>query len=217
MSVNLHRGLGMVATTAAVLVVLAPAAQAEESPSPSELLDHCGTADLCVFHPSGREVFPGGRRQVGNLALNCSDVTQNEMVAWSDTTGESNSLGVTVGAEMQFAEVYAASISATYQHTWTWWHTETRTDNLSVQPWHVGEVFHAPQLQRVWGTYELHFASPFYGHYIWYVPFEATGPTEDGSASVTFFNREMTATERAQCPATRDVGAPVVRAGRRTG
>ncbi|GDY32874.1 hypothetical protein [Gandjariella thermophila] len=200
MTGNWRRVSVLAATTVATMAAMAPTAQAADSPTPQELLDRCGSADLCVFHPESRDAFPGERRQVGNQVLNCSNVNQNEMVAWSDETGGSNSLGITISAEMKFAEVYSVSVSTTYQHTWNWSHTETRTDNMTVQPWHIGEVFHTPQMQRVRGTYELHFGKRFYGHYFWYVPFEAVGPIEDSSQSVTFFTRPMTPEERAQCP-----------------
>ncbi|MYQ76040.1 hypothetical protein GTW64_02920 [Streptomyces sp. SID4923] len=56
---------------------------------------------------------------------------------------------------------------------------------VNVRPGEVGRVIREAQMQRVRGTYELHFPDRFYGHYYWYVPFEATGPLPDASSTKT--------------------------------
>lgn len=193
--------LTFVVAAVAALGIVTPAAHADSTPTVRELLDKCDNGtDSCVFHPSSRTEFGGARHQVGRNANNCSTVNQNESIAWSDTTGGSNSIGITITAEYKFGEEFSVAVSATYEHTWTWSHTVTRTDTLTTPPWSVGQIFHAPQMQRVTGTYELHFGKKFYGHYYWYVNnFSATGPVDTDDA-VTFFTRAMTSDERGRCP-----------------
>ncbi|MET7935156.1 hypothetical protein [Streptomyces sp. NPDC005322] len=77
-----------------------------------------------------------------------------------------------------------------------------------------------PRTQSVKGTYELHFPDRFYGHYIWYVPFEATGPTPDAPSTKTQHTRAMTDREKARhCgwPGREPAGARPPQPGARQG
>jgi hypothetical protein len=181
-------------------MALATPAQAEETPTSRELLDKCDNGtDSCVFHPGGAPTDAKGEsHQVGDSAFNCTQDLQRSSIAWADTTGESNSLGVSLSAEYGFSEVFKVSIQTSYGHTWESSHTETDTTNVDVRPGEVGWVTRAPQTQRVKGTYELHFPDRFYGHYIWYVPFEATGPNPDAPSTKTQHTRPMTDQEKAE-------------------
>lgn len=69
---------------------------------------------------------------------------------------------------------------------------------MDVRPGEVGWVTREPRTRSVKGTYELHFPDRFYGHYIWYVPFEATGPKPDAPSTKTQHTRPMTDQEKAQ-------------------
>jgi hypothetical protein len=187
------------ATTGAA--VLAPvSAQAEETPTARQLLMKCNNGtDVCEFHPDGPpQVFMGSAHQVGDSVYNCTPDTQRSSVSWSDTTGESNSVGISLSLEYGFSEVFKASIETSYEHTWSSSHTESQTSNIDVRPNSVGWITREAQLQRYSGTYELHFGSPYYGHYYWYVPFSATGPMPDAPSTKTQHTRQMTDTERAQ-------------------
>lgn len=181
--------------------VLAPtSAQAEETPTIRQLLMKCDNgSDVCIFHPDGPpQVFMGPAHQVGDSAYNCTQDTQRSSVAWSDTTGETNSVGISLSLEYGFSEVFKASIETSYEHTWSSSHTESESTWIDVRPGEVGWITREAQLQRYSGTYELHFGSPYYGHYYWYVPFSATGPMPDAPSTKTQHTRAMTGTERAQ-------------------
>ena len=181
-------------------MALATPAQAEETPTSRELLDKCDNGtDSCVFHPEGAPTDTAGEsHQVGDTACNCTQDLQRSSIAWADTTGETNSLGVSLSAEYGFSEVFKVSVQTSYGHTWESSHTETDTTNVDVRPGEVGWVTRAPQMQRVKGTYELHFPDRFYGHYIWYVPFDATGPKPDAPGTKAQHTRAMTEQEKAE-------------------
>ncbi|MFI8849090.1 hypothetical protein [Streptomyces sp. 891-h] len=181
---------------------LAPGvAQADDNPpTVRELLDKCDNGtDVCVFHPDGppRDSM-GEAHQVGDSAYNCTKDLQRSTVGWSDTTSESNSVGVSLSAEYGFAEVFKVSIETNYSHTWESSHTESAQTNIDVRPGEVGWVTREAQLQTVSGKYEMHFPDRFHGHYIWYVPFEATGPKPDAPSTKTQHTRPMTDEEKAQ-------------------
>lgn len=190
-----------VATVGLGALALAPMAHAED-PTSRELLEKCNNGtDSCVFHPAGApSTFPGERKQVGRTDYNCSSVEQRYSVAWSDTTQESNSVGVAFKIEAGFGEVFKATMETSYSHTWTSGQTKTETSWINVPPGEVGQIFHAPEMQRASGQYELHFGDRFHDHYVWYVPFESTSAV-DNDGTVTQSTRPMTDEERAQCPA----------------
>ncbi|WNI21046.1 hypothetical protein [Streptomyces sp. ITFR-16] len=192
--------LAALTTAAGVFLAVPGAAQAEEQPTIRELLDKCDNGtDSCVFHPEGDlEEFTGESHQVGDSAFNCTQDNQSSSVTWSDTTGESNSVGVSLSVDYGFAEVFKVSIQTTYQHTWESSHTESEMTTVNVRPGEVGWVTREAQMQRVRGTYELHFPDRFYGHYYWYVPFEATGPLPDASSTKTQHTRAMTEQEKSE-------------------
>ncbi len=183
--------------------VLAPtaaqAAPAEDKPTIRELLMKCDNgSDVCVFHPDGPpQVSMGPAHQVGAAAYNCTQDMQRSAVGWSDTTGESNSVGISMSAEYGFTEVFKVTIEASYEHTWSSSHTESGTTYIDVRPGEVGWVTREAQLQTVSGTYELHFPDRYYGHYYWYAPFTATGPMPDAPSTKTQHTRPMTDREHA--------------------
>ena len=100
-------------------------------------------------------------------------------------------------AEYGFAEVFKTSFEATYKRTWENSHTESQTTTVITGPGEVGRVHIGPRMQTVTGSYEMRFPDRYHGHYYWYVPFEATGPTDDQSGTVTQSTRPMTAEEGA--------------------
>lgn len=182
-------------------LLLAPPAVADDQPTVRELLEKCNNGtDSCVFHPDGDvQYYQDAGKQVGAPVYNCTDKTQMMNVAWSDTTGESNSVGI--GMSAGFGEVFKVTFKATYGHEWASEHKEEQTTYINVRPGEVGMVYHGPKMQKAKGSYELHFPDKFHDHYIWYVnDFEATGPADDQSGTVTQSTRPMTAEEKtANC------------------
>jgi hypothetical protein len=160
-------------------------ASAEETPTARELLDACDqTTDYCEFHPEGPpELFTGDRHPVGEPVFNCTKDLQRATVNWSDTDTESNTFGVSLRAEYGFSEAFKVSIETKYERTWESSRTEGQSTNVDIKPGEKGWVVRGAKMQRVKGRYELHFEDRFYDHYIWYLPFEATGP-EPGAAGV---------------------------------
>jgi hypothetical protein len=200
------RGKTRAAVLAVVVValsgtVVAPAARADHKPGPTtrELLEKCdeGT-DSCLFHPAGRpEKFIADRKRVGVPLYNCTALRQETRIGWRDSDAETNSIGVSVEAEYSWAQVFKLSVEVSYGHSWTSTHMETRETPIKVPPGEIGWLTRNASMQKVKGTYELRFGKRYHGHYIWYVPFEAVGPTGEDSVLVPH-TRKMTTEEKAQ-------------------
>ncbi|GAA3365360.1 MULTISPECIES: hypothetical protein [Saccharopolyspora] len=196
--------------TSAVLVsafslaslAFAPAASAADEPTTRELMEKCDNGtDSCVFHPEGQpEYYVEDRHTVGDPVYNCTDGLQRFSVEWSDTTSQSNSVGLSMTTEAGFGKVFAVAYEQSYEHTWEESHTESQTTHVDTEPNQVGSVERAAQMQKVKGTYELHFEDKFHDHYIWYVPMEITGPAPDPTSAVSQHVRDMTEEEISQCP-----------------
>ncbi|NEC17701.1 hypothetical protein G3I50_05405 [Streptomyces parvus] len=192
-----------VLVTAAGLVAV-PSAQADESrPTDIELLEKCDNGTKkCVFHPAGDvTLVPGEREAVGDRAWNCTPDQQTSSRTWEHTTGESNSLGVSLRTEVgtkAFGAVFKIAFEASYKRTWSSSRTEGETTFIDVPPGEVGWVTVASKTQKVSGTYELIFKDRFHGKRYWYVPFEAEGPAEDEPAVRSQRSRPMTEQERVE-------------------
>jgi hypothetical protein len=72
-----------------------------------------------------------------------------------------------------------------YSHEWTESVTDRDTTRISIPAGYMGRIYHAREMERVSGQYELHFGKRFYDHYYWYVPMSVTSPKTDGRDSVT--------------------------------
>ncbi|OOC54778.1 MULTISPECIES: hypothetical protein [Nocardiopsis] len=191
---------GTAAGLAAAVLALTPAPAAadhERNPTVRELLERCGEGtDVCEFHPSGQpEYFQNASEPVGSPVYNCTDHEQLSMVQWSETTGESNSVNLSMTAT--FGAVFKQSFSVSYGHEWSSSHTQSQRTQVVAQPGEVARVYYGPRMQRVHGTYELHFPDREWGHYVWYAPFTAEGPAEDQGSTVTQSTRPMTDEERS--------------------
>lgn len=160
----------------------ATGARAADGPSVQELLGKCdrGEVNSCDFHPSGQENIQSGEEKFAGSGDNCSESVVTRNIQWSSTEGETNSVGVTIGASYGLKDAFEVSISTTYGHEWTWSKTQTDTVGVTLQPGQTAEVFVASDRSTVNGTYELHFEDPYYDHYIWYV--------NDVSVSAPTFN-----------------------------
>ena len=119
-------------------------------------------------------------------------------VKWSETTGESNSFGVSLSAEYGFSDVFKVSIETSYQHTWESSSTVGQDDSIDVKPGEKGCVERATEMNRVKGQYEMHFPDRYYDHYIWYQEFEAVGPVKDAPGLITKKTAVMTPEEKSQ-------------------
>jgi hypothetical protein len=184
----------------AATTLTASSAYAADRPTGRELLDRCNNGtDSCVFHPHGApETFRGDVHQVGDTVFNCTADLQRSTVKWSETTGESNSFGVSLSAEYGFSDVFKVSIETSYQHTWESSSTVGQDDSIDVKPGEKGWVERATEMNRVKGQYEMHFPDRYYDHYIWYQDFEAVGPVKDAPGLITKKTAVMTPEEKSQ-------------------
>jgi hypothetical protein len=183
-------------------------ASADDTPTSLELLQRCNNgADYCVFHPSGDpQLFASDVHQIGTTLYNCGPGDATKTAAWSDSTGESNSLGVSlttsagVGLEGVLT-VFKVEREISYGHTWGTTDTTRRSTDVKVAAGQKAWLTRQAPMQRVGGTYELHFGSRFHGHYYWYVPFTMTGPAPDAHDVdvVAQHSGPMSDEEKTQC------------------
>ncbi|WP_075736623.1 hypothetical protein [Streptomyces acidiscabies] len=182
-------------------LLAAPQAMAEDTPTTGQLLGACSWADLCEFHPQSYWTYAGPAHQVGSTAYNCGSQTNQHSINWSDTTGTTNSVGVSVSAGVKFFEVFEAEISASYGHSWQASHTDGETDTVNVPPGHKGWIERGTPKQQATGWYEIHFGSRYYGHYIWYVHDYKSSGFYGGDARLGYVNQketQMSGAERNQ-------------------
>jgi hypothetical protein len=193
-----------IGTTAGVIGV----AHADDTqPTSIELLNECNkSTDSCVFHPNGNPtVFAGDVHQIGTTLFNCGPESAVKRVSWFDETGETNSVGISfIFANEQALGPLAAfksEFEITYGHKWGTSESTGRTTNIKVEAREKGWLVRSSPMQRISGTYELHFGSRFHGHYYWYVPFEITGPAPDATNIEVVSQRSdpMTEGELRQC------------------
>ncbi|MEU6231045.1 hypothetical protein [Streptomyces sp. NPDC047042] len=195
------RSAGAVAALAlGASLLAAPQSYAADSPSVAELLQRCGSADLCKFHPQSYTAYTGPGHQVGATYYNCTHENAPSTVTWSDTTATTNSVGVAIEAQMEFWKVYKASVEVSYSHSWTTSHTNTDSKGINVRPGYKGWVVRGEAKQKAKGWYEFHFGKRYYGHYIWYINnYQAAGWDADhpGNAYAEGHDAVMTSGERA--------------------
>jgi hypothetical protein len=167
---RLSRPAGVLAAlTVGASLLAAPQASAEDTPSPRQLLEACDWADLCEFHPQSYSTYTGPRHQVGSTAFNCGSQTNQHRIDWSDTTGSTNSLGVSVAVTAKYWTAFEVSVESTYRHDWTVSHTDTESDTVNIPPGYKGWLERGTAKQQATGWYEIHFPDRYYGHYIWYI------------------------------------------------
>ncbi|MFD8000412.1 hypothetical protein [Streptomyces mirabilis] len=159
-------------------LMAAPQAVADSDPGVRNLLQACSWADVCEFHPQQYWTYLGPAHHVGESLYNCGHNTNSTSIAWSDTTGSSNSVGVSISQGAKFADVFETEIQVTYSHTWLKQHTQSQTTNINVSPGWKGWIERSTAKQQATGWYEIHFGKRYYGHYIWYVRnYKESGPT----------------------------------------
>ena len=197
-----------IGATTALLSPTAASADHEDAPTTRELLEACDEiTDVCEFHPEGPPTtHTEGAELVIDDARNCSTTDQTVGRVWSHSKGGKNSLGYEVSAEYGFSKVFSVAVKQNYNHEWRWDTTYGGRDETVIAPGRVGQLWYTAEMATVKGRYEMHFPDRFHGHYIWYVPFEATqnvsgngGAEEGGSSSALMWtDRELTEEERAQ-------------------
>ncbi|NEB03451.1 hypothetical protein [Streptomyces sp. SID13726] len=195
-------GVATALTLGASLMAVPQTAFAADSPTTQDLLSKCGTSsvDLCEFHATTYWTYTGPNHQVGTTAYNCASQTNQHRIDWSDTTGTTDSVGVSISASAGFWKVYEASVELSYGHSWETSHTDTESNTINIPAGYKGWIERGTAKQQAEGWYELHFPSRYYGHYIWYVNnYKSSGFNQDNPSSgyVNFKDAKMTSSERS--------------------
>ncbi|MFE0048639.1 hypothetical protein [Streptomyces sp. NPDC059013] len=96
----------------------------------------------------------GDLHQVADSLANCSTVgdTSSLAVAWSDTTGSSDTLGVSTALSAGLFDIVQATLTVSYNHTWTRSHTETQTTTVSLAAGHAGTIYRRAPIDVFTGT-----------------------------------------------------------------
>jgi hypothetical protein len=186
-----------VAVGAGLIAGVTPSATAEETPGSIELLEKCDDgADSCVFHVDGAaEDFWQTADVVGQTA-NCTTESQDASITWTKSTFSSNSVGTSLKLIVGATKTFMNGFKIAYSHEWIETTTDSDTTKITIPGGHLGRVYHARQMERVHGQYELHFGNRFYGHYYWYVPMTMTSPKASGTDHVTTLSTPLTDQER---------------------
>ncbi|MFF4503258.1 hypothetical protein [Streptomyces sp. NPDC001401] len=197
--------LAVTATALGTIATAAVPAAAEDQPTAEQIMADCASgAGKCSFNsPQIGRAYLGEPRQVSELLYNCTTSAASQSMSWADTVGSSQSVGgsITVGGGIE--GIITASVTATYNYTWSSSHTETSTFTVNVQPGEVGWVSRAQVMQQITGTWQTHYDDPKWGHYYWFVPDVITGPAPNGTDgmhnAVVVKSRKMTSAEKKLC------------------
>jgi hypothetical protein len=192
----------MMVTGAAASAVVVPSAWADPTPTSIELLEECDRgADYCVFHVEGvAETFWATTDMVGQTA-NCTAESQDASVVWTKSTFSSNSITSSLKVIVGATKAFMNGFKIAYSREWTDTTTDSDTTKITIPSGYMGRVYHARQMERIHGQYELHFGSRFHGHYYWYVPMTMTSPRTGGTDQITTRSDSLTGQARATyCP-----------------
>jgi hypothetical protein len=178
-----------------------PAMAAEPPPTVQELLEKCGDADKCVFHPSGPPEYYLEPLAVAGQAANCTDETQYTDIMWSRTAISGNSVGTSLEVMAGPAsKVFMAGFKIAFGHDWLSFRTFGNKVGTDVPAKSIAYVHFAAPMQRVRGDWEFNFGRRYRGHYYWYINnYEQWGPSTDQSQERFITrSRAMTASEYRQ-------------------
>ncbi|MFF3322409.1 hypothetical protein [Streptomyces sp. NPDC002889] len=205
-----------VAACGTAATATAPAA-ADEQPTRQLLMADCASGvGKCSFNsPVLGEAYLGRFHQVSDSLFNCSTSNATQTMAWDDTVGSTDSLGLSVTAGGSIAGMVDLSVTASYNHSWTSSHSESSSVNMTVKPGEVGWISRAQVMQKVTGTWQTHYDNPKWGHYYWFLQDTITGPAKNGTDgkknAVVVKSRKMTAAEKRSCSADDHEGRTFVR------
>lgn len=200
-----------------IAVATALPAAAEERPTRPQLAADCAAGvGKCTFNsPVLGEAYLGTFRQVSDSLFNCSTSNATQTLAWDDTVGATDSVGVSVTAGGNIAGIVDLSVTASYNHSWSSTHSESSSLNMTVKPGEVGWISRAQVMQKVSGTWQTHYDSPKWGHYYWFFQDTITGPAKNGTDgknnAVVVKSRKMTAAEKRSCSSGGHEGRAFVR------
>lgn len=215
-------GAGFISTAllASVVTLTARADEAWYDPaalqtSCTEEVDGLGQADRCRFEPATHENFTGNITRVSGDTVNCTDVNATKSIIWSHATTEENSISVAVKVEAKLSEIFSASITTTYGHSWSYTNTETNTETAPVPAKSVAWIERGAPMQRVTGRMVINYPKRRYGHYEWYTypTITTSDPQALDFSTVILRTRPATAEELSRLcgiqASTQDTGVEV--------
>ena len=112
----------------------------------------------CDFSPTKEERINAPARLVGDPIVNCQRHKVVSKLSYSDTVGQSNSVGTEVGVEVETNLVFAkakASVTAKYEHEWTEKHEFGQEVEIDVEPGDMAWVAATSPIYRDTGDFTL--------------------------------------------------------------
>jgi hypothetical protein len=109
----------------------------------------------CSFDATSETKVGGAKHQVGDSFTNSSSVSADYTLAEKDMVSSSNSVDITATASAEFFELFDASISAKYGHTWTNTHEFDEQMVAHVPPGVTVWLDDAPQMIRDTGNFHI--------------------------------------------------------------
>lgn len=174
---KLALGAGFLSTTLLASVVTLTAQASEVDPwydpvalntSCAEKVDGLGKADRCRFEPATIEKFTAAVTRVSGDTVNCTNLDASKDITWEQSSSETNSIEVSATVEAELSEIFSASITATYGHSWSYAHTESTTETAPVPAKSVAWIERGAPMQRATGRMVINYPKRRHGHFEWY-------------------------------------------------
>jgi hypothetical protein len=116
----------------------------------------CGTAGAgatgyasCRIDVIHEGAGPGAPTRTGDILVNCGPSTLSGEIGWSHTFGETNTLGGSLGFEVETpGKVFQNKLEVSYERNWTSSRTDTRAVTQGVPSGSYGWVDDAPQVRK---------------------------------------------------------------------
>ncbi|MFD4551883.1 hypothetical protein [Streptomyces sp. NPDC058466] len=137
-------------------------------------------------------------RRVSGLAYNCTGTVQRRSLTWTQTTGTTDTFGVSFKVEI--GTIFKASIETKYEHQWLKSVSYSDTWNDDVRPGYIGWIERAQVMNSYTGKWRTHYDDPKWGHYYWATPYDTvTSPANEGedgwTSNIKWQERPMTRDE----------------------
>ncbi|MFD0009212.1 hypothetical protein ACFVJ4_43755 [Streptomyces sp. NPDC127178] len=210
-----------VAALGMVAVMVTPAeANHEGAHTTAEIMADCESGlGKCTFGDAGwvpgtgddlqKVTYVGNWRRASGDGFNCTSSTQRQSITWAQTTGTTDTIGVTIKVEAGIGKIFKVAVETKYEHSWTDERTHGETVNIDIKPGYIGWIERGQVMNRFTGRWRTHYNDPMRGHYYWATPYDTvTSPAEEGEngifSNVLWRERPMTRDEliRNGCPVT---------------
>ncbi|MFI8219996.1 hypothetical protein [Streptomyces sp. NPDC085932] len=151
-----------------------------------------------------RKTYIDNWRRVSNLSPNCMSAPQRKSISWSQTTGTSDTFGISFKVEV--GAIVKTGVETKYEHSWMEQKTVSDTYHVDVKPGTYAWIKRGQVMQAYTGKWRTHYDDPKWGHYYWATSYDTVRqPAREGQdglySEVGWDERPMTREEILRdCP-----------------